>query len=471
MKATLCASLAALVVHLFLAPGPSENRALVDAIHADDAAAIATQLAAGADANAPDATGATPLMHSAVYSSLPAMRLLLDAHAEVNAANTAGSTALMWAVHDTQKVRLLLERGAGVGTKTSNGVTALLVAVRESNVDAVRALLAAGADPAALTPTQVARAIYERDPSGRMRQTLAAAGARFPTSDDLSAWARGGVGGLQEFRTFARLVMDGARPDTTVQTTTLTAPAFSLIAHDGDVAVVRTVLDRVVDANVRASNGATALMFAAFSSRTSAELMEALLAKGADPTLRDANGRTALDWALTRGETPVAKVLRAAGTSASAPPPAPHAIERPRAARAAIAIALERLEPAERGFFNHTKCISCHNQSLPLMAAARASARGVDAGAVAANAQVGMGAWRHAGGRNYVSEYQFFGYAPAPVGAPDGPPDGTLLKVSATIRLNAAGTAFTGSQTANVVDFNGNVFAQVCGTRTATRLQ
>jgi len=93
-------------------------------------------------------------------------------------------------------------------------------------------------------------------------------------------------------------------------------------------------------------------------------------------------------------------------------------------------------------------------------------------GAVQKSDQVGMGAWRHAGGRNYTSEYQFFGYVPAPVGAPDGAPDGTLLKVSATIRLNAAGTAFTGSQTAEVVDFiTGNVFARVCGTRTATRLQ
>jgi len=92
-------------------------------------------------------------------------------------------------------------------------------------------------------------------------------------------------------------------------------------------------------------------------------------------------------------------------------------------------------------------------------------------GAVQKSDQVGMGAWRHVGGRNYVSEYQFFGYAPAPVGAPDGAPDGTMLKVSATIRLNAAGTAFTSSQTADVVDFNGSVFARICGTRTATRLQ
>ena len=80
-----------------------------------------------------------------------------------------------------------------------------------------------------------------------------------------------------------------------------------------------------------------------------------------------------------------------------------------------------------------------------------------------------MGAWRHTDGRNYTAQYQFFGYTP--FGAPNGTPDGTLLRVSATIRLNAAGTAFTSSTTAEVVDTAGNVLAQTCGTRTATRLQ
>ena len=92
-------------------------------------------------------------------------------------------------------------------------------------------------------------------------------------------------------------------------------------------------------------------------------------------------------------------------------------------------------------------------------------------GAVQKSDQVGMGAWRHVGGRNYISEYQFFGYAPAPVGAPDGAPDGTMLKVSAAIRLSADGTAFTSSETADVLDPAGNVLAKVCGSRRATRLQ
>jgi hypothetical protein len=90
-------------------------------------------------------------------------------------------------------------------------------------------------------------------------------------------------------------------------------------------------------------------------------------------------------------------------------------------------------------------------------------------GAVRQSDQVGMGAWRHVGGRTYTAQYQFFNYIP--FGAPDGTPDGTLLRVTATITLNAAGTAFEGSQTGEVVDFAGNVLGQVCGTRTATRLQ
>lgn len=90
-------------------------------------------------------------------------------------------------------------------------------------------------------------------------------------------------------------------------------------------------------------------------------------------------------------------------------------------------------------------------------------------GAVRQSDQIGMGAWRHVGGRTFTSQYQFFSYTP--FGAPDGTPDGTMLKVMATIVLNADGTAFEGSQTGDVVDFAGNVLGHVCGKRTATRLQ
>ena len=91
-------------------------------------------------------------------------------------------------------------------------------------------------------------------------------------------------------------------------------------------------------------------------------------------------------------------------------------------------------------------------------------------GAVRQSDQIGLGAWQYAGGRRFTAQYQFFNYTP--FGAPDGTPDGTLLRVSTTMQLNRAGTAFTTLETAaDVVDAAGNVLAQVCATRTATRLQ
>ena len=90
-------------------------------------------------------------------------------------------------------------------------------------------------------------------------------------------------------------------------------------------------------------------------------------------------------------------------------------------------------------------------------------------GAVRQSDQIGLGAWRHVGGRTYTTQYQFFGYTP--FGAPDGTPDGTMLKVTSTITLNAAATAYESVDTADVVDLTGNVLGQVCGTKAATRIQ
>ena len=88
----------------------------------------------------------------------------------------------------------------------------------------------------------------------------------------------------------------------------------------------------------------------------------------------------------------------------------------------------------------------------------------VEASSPPATRATGMGAWRHAGGRNYTSMYQFFTYNA------DGSPAGGL-KVSSQFLLSANGTTFRSSETGEDSDLNGNVVAQVCATREATRLQ
>ena len=84
------------------------------AIRANDLARLQALLKQGADANAKDARGVTPLMQAAIVGSPEAMKLLLDNGADPNLTNTAGSTALMFSVTDIAKVRLLLDRGANV---------------------------------------------------------------------------------------------------------------------------------------------------------------------------------------------------------------------------------------------------------------------------------------------------------------------------------------------------------------------
>ena len=116
---------------------------------------------------------------------------------------------------------------------------------------------------------------------------------------------------------------------------------------------------------------------AAAAPRPDPAIVQLLMEKGADKSARDRAGRTALDWALLQGDTPAARVLRDAGTPALAPPLPPRAaIDTPRAARAAIVEALARFRPISP-VFEQRKCISCHHQTLPLMAMKMAGARGI----------------------------------------------------------------------------------------------
>jgi ankyrin repeat protein len=88
---------------------------------------LAHLLAAGADPNAVDFEGATPLMYAAEVGTLELLRALLAAGADVNARDAKGRTALMYAADDcqTESVHLLVQAGADVTLKDSKGYTAL----------------------------------------------------------------------------------------------------------------------------------------------------------------------------------------------------------------------------------------------------------------------------------------------------------------------------------------------------------
>ena len=137
-----------------------------------DAEIMGLLLQAGADANIANTNGTTPLMLAAGSGKTAAVHLLLDHGADVNARDvTNGQTAVMFAaaLNRGEAIKMLADHGADLGvlTKVSHvqkgrrarvddeldeatvemgGNTALHFAAREGAFDAVRALVAAGAD-------------------------------------------------------------------------------------------------------------------------------------------------------------------------------------------------------------------------------------------------------------------------------------------------------------------------------------
>ena len=98
-------------------------------------------------ANARGMRGSTPLMAAALYGGAALVKRLLIAGADPNAANTAGATALMWAVPDPEKMRLLLDAGADVNARSEDQRSALVVTSGiVGAAPALRLLLEYGAD-------------------------------------------------------------------------------------------------------------------------------------------------------------------------------------------------------------------------------------------------------------------------------------------------------------------------------------
>jgi hypothetical protein len=121
---------------------------LVAAIRNGDARAVRKLLDTGADVNARDAEGNTPLILAAFYASPECLELLIEKGADVNAANKAGATPLIRAATDHEKTRLLVAAGANVRVRTARGNTPLILAARRAgNAPTAALLLERGADP------------------------------------------------------------------------------------------------------------------------------------------------------------------------------------------------------------------------------------------------------------------------------------------------------------------------------------
>ena len=127
-----------------LGAGPSE---VADAVMRGDKAAVQKLVAQHADVNAPQNDGATALHWAVFRSDKEMVDLLLRAGANAKAANREGSTPLWLASvnGDAAIVEALIKGGADSNEKQPLGRTPLMEASRTGNVDAMKVLLDHGA--------------------------------------------------------------------------------------------------------------------------------------------------------------------------------------------------------------------------------------------------------------------------------------------------------------------------------------
>jgi ankyrin repeat protein len=258
------------------------DRRLVEAVEKRDKEAVRSLLKQHADVNATQADGATALAWAAHWDDLETADLLIRAGAHVNAANDYGVTPLSLACTNgsAAMVEKLLRAGANPNAVQLEGETPLMTCARTGNAAAVKLLIAhearVNAQETWRGQTALMWAVAERHPE--VVQALIDRGA------EVDARSKGG---------FTPLLF---------------------AAQQGDVDAAGILLAAGANVNEAAPNGMTPLLVA--SSSGQGVLSAFLLDKGADPNAADGRGYTALHYAAAgRNLLELAKALLAHGAN------------------------------------------------------------------------------------------------------------------------------------------------------------
>jgi ankyrin repeat protein len=370
--------------------GAAENgERLLNEIRRGDLAAVRSLVAHGADVNARDSKGATALMYAAIYGDLDYVNLLLEKGADPNAANDLGINALMWAAGDLGKVRALVAHGANVNARSNYGFTALSVAAASpGNLPTVLFLLDKGADVKAVDKDGVGPVwlACARGDSKIVEELLRRGGDPNERHVRLTETALMWASKMNRPLSVEALLKAGADVN---QRSAIRVPAQSGQQEVGETSAllwatprndpdsVKLLLNAHADPNARDMRGLTPLMLAVTNEDQNLQIVRMLIEKTADVNHRDENGLTALDWARKWGATPIVRALEVAGGQGAArtdPPPVIHPghFEVKEALEKSAALLLA----SSPRFFEKTGCVGCHHHMLTGMLVGIARERG-----------------------------------------------------------------------------------------------
>lgn len=240
-------------------------------------------IANGANIQARDNTGGTPLHWAARFGREKATELLVAKGADVNAKDRSGGTPLMEAAANghVALAKLLIEKGANVNARDKNDQTALHIAAwRIRKRDIVDLLIAEGAD------------VNAKDKDGDTPADFAFYGP-VPYSNKI----------------VKLLVQKGAGISK--------LEGVYLAAYLGNLSQVKDYLRQGKDVNTRNEDGKTLLHIAALVGES--EVLEFLIANGANLNMKDNAGSTPLDYAQCHQHFSMAKLLVANGAIGTVP--------------------------------------------------------------------------------------------------------------------------------------------------------
>lgn len=355
---------------------------LFGAIRSNDLAAVRRYAADPAIRDARGKNDFTSLMYAASFGSVDSVRILSDAGAEINTQDARGGTPLIYGAWDLARTRTLLDKGADPNVRSKMGRTPLIVALRvPGNTATVRLLIEKGAkvdgeallgavtydpasvkflidkgadvnfvDPKGFTPLQFAAAADREDAV----KLLLAKGAEVDRANTASNKVRHG-----------EIALKNMTP-------------LMVAVPNGSPALVKALLDSGANVNLRDVRGMTALMLAVACDHANPEIVRLLLAKGAEINVRSDVGETALDWARKFGNSAILRLLEKGGAKSRISLEEQPGEAAPAGdARIAVSRSMPLLQNSTMEFFRQSGCPACHNVTMSGLALGSAKAAGL----------------------------------------------------------------------------------------------
>jgi ankyrin repeat protein len=262
---------------------------LIEAIKAGDTAAAIALIERRADVNTAETDGTTALHWAAHNGDLALVARLIRAGAKASAKNDYGATPMSEAAltGNAAIIEALLEAGADVESPNADGQTALMVVARTGNVEAARLLIRRGAKVNAVEQWRGQTALMWAAAQGQpaMVKELVARGADVNARSTVNNWQR----------------------QVTAEPRAIYRPAGGLTpllyaAREGCVECVGILADAGADLNLADPEGISPLLMAVTNARW--DLAALLIARGATPNTWDLWGRTPLYAAVDLNTIP-----------------------------------------------------------------------------------------------------------------------------------------------------------------------